>query len=94
MYREITSSISIISCEFLNQSDTSEKTCCVTYIPCKINLKGPGNTQCDRDSPYDIQLEVIDQSYDLYCYTVTANNDTYTVKVEGTFTLGIVHDVK
>ena len=84
VYRE-TSSVSIISCEFLNQSDTSEKTCCATYKSC--NKKEPGNTQtCDRDSPYNIQLEVVDESYD--CYTVTASNDTYTVKVEGTFNIG------
>ena len=43
------------------------------------------------DSPYNIQLEAVDQSYD--CYTATVSNGTYTVELEGMFTLGIVHDL-
>ena len=82
---------STISCIFLNQSDTSKKTCCVTYRRC--DQKKPGNTpitNCSRDSSYNIHLEVADySSQNYYCYTVTASNDTHTVKVEGTFTLGI-----
>ena len=77
----------IISCEFLNQSDTSEKTCCVAFRPCDKKESEFHNKTCDRDSPYSIQLEVVDQSYD--CYIVTASNDTYGVKVKGTFTLGM-----
>ena len=91
VYRE-TSSVSIISCEFLNRSDTYDKLCCVAYIPCNKKEPGSHNKTCgrSRDSLYNIQLEVIDQTYD--CYTVTASNDTYTVKVEGTFTLGTEHE--
>lgn len=84
-----TNSESTISCIFLNPSDTSEKTCCVTHGKCDKN--GPENVQeCKTNSPYSIQLEVPGHSNQRYCYTVTASNDTYTVKVEGTFTLGIV----
>ena len=80
---------STISCIFLNPYDTSEKTCCVTHEGCDKN--GPENVQeCKTDPPYNIQLEVSDCSSQRYCYTVTASNGTYAVKVEGTFTLGTV----
>ncbi len=85
VYREISS----ISCVFLNRSDTSEKTCCVTFRPC--DQREPGNTQiCNdtRDSSYVIHLKVDGHSSN--CYTVTASNDTYSMKVEGAFILGIV----
>jgi hypothetical protein len=87
-YRETSTSI---SCVFLNQSDTSEKTCCVTYGSC--DQREPGSTpayNCSRDSPYNIQLEAADHSSQRYCYIVTASNDTHSVKVEGTFTLGTI----
>ena len=92
MYKEATSESSI-SCIFLNQSDTSEKTCCITHRLC--DQMGPeSNVQvCSRNSPYSIQLKVSDHSSQHYCYTVTASNNTHTVKVEGTFTIGIYINV-
>jgi hypothetical protein len=89
LYKE-DSTGSSISCVFLNQSDTSEKICCVTYGPCDQKELGSDQT-CNRDSPYNIQLEVDDRSSQTYCYIVTASSDTYTVKVEGTLNIiGIV----
>ena len=88
MYKE-TSSESTISCVFLNQSDNSEKTCCVTYNLCDLT----GTQKCNKISPYNIKLELSGHSSETYCYTVTASNDNYTVKVEGTFTLGIIISV-
>ena len=80
---------SAISCTFLNQSDTSEKTCCATHGRC--DESGPESIQeCKADSPYNIPLEISDRSIQRYCYTVTASNGSHTVKVEGTFTLGII----
>jgi hypothetical protein len=78
---------SAISCIFLNPLDTSEKTCCVTHGRCDKN--GPKRVQkCRIDPPYNIPLEISDHSIQRYCYTVTASNDSHTVKVEGAFTLG------
>jgi hypothetical protein len=78
---------SAISCIFLNLSDTSEKTCCVTHEIC--DERGPESVQeCRTDPPYKISLEISDRSNQRYCYTVTASNDSHTVKVEGNFTLG------
>ena len=88
---EETSSVSTISCTFVNVSDTSEKTCCVSHRLCDQNQ--PDNTPgpvCSIDSPYSIQLEVSRHLTQTYCYTVTASNDTYTINVEGTFILGII----
>ena len=86
LYRE-NSMGSSITCEFLNQSDASEKTCCVTYGPCdQPDLRS--RLTCNKDTSYNIQLEVADRSR--YCYTITASNKSHIVKVEGTFTLGIV----
>ena len=87
-YRE-TAFESTISCIFQNPSDTSEKTCCATLRRCD-NIESENVQYCITESPYNIQLEISDRSMtnQRYCYTVTANNDTYTMKVEGTFTLG------
>ena len=79
---------SMISCVFLNPFDTSAKTCCVRYE--LYEQKGAKNiSQCNNNMPYMIQLEVSSNSSQIYHYTVTANNDTYTVTVEGKFTRGI-----
>ena len=90
MYRQ-TSSESTISCIFLNPSDTSEKICCVVYQLCDQEFEETENIQeCNNNLPYSIELDVSGNSSRMYCYSVTASNDTYTVKVEGNFTTGII----
>ena len=75
---------------FPNQSDISEKTCCITHQLC--DQKEPQDTQeCNKDLQYKIDLEASVSSGQLYCYTVIATNDTYTVKVEGRFIAGITN---
>ena len=86
-YIEVTTGPAI-SCTFLNSSDTSEKNCCVTHGRC--DEKGlEGVLECRKDPPYNIPFEISDRSSQRYCYTVTASNGSHTVKVEGTFILGI-----
>ena len=94
VYRE-TFTESTVSCVFLNQSDTSEKTCCVTHRLCDQKIL-ENTLRCNKDSTYNnvIELEVYFghlSTSQKYCYAVIASNDTYTVKVEGTFTLGITN---
>jgi hypothetical protein len=73
---------------FLDPNDTSEKTCFVTHGLC--DHEKPENAQkCSKNSPYIIQFQVSDRSSRKYCYTVTASNRTYTVKVNGTLVLGM-----
>ena len=85
MYKE-TSSESIISCIFLNPSDSDTSECCISYQPC--DHEGTNVQECSDKFPYSIELEASDRSSQRYCYTVTARNATHTVKVEGNFTLG------
>ena len=92
MYEETTSE-STISCVFLNQSDNSEKSCCITYGLCEslTSQERPENAQtdCSKDSLYNIELELSGSSSQTYCYIVIASNVTHIVKVEGNFTTGI-----
>ena len=84
-----TSSESTISCVFLSPSDASEKTCCVTYQLCDQFESGNKSTEvCNNDFPYRIELDASSHLGPMYCYTVTASNDTYIVKVEGNFIAG------
>ena len=86
-----TSSKSTISCVFLNQSDTSNKTCCITHILCG-QTAGPTTVQeCNNIFPYRIEVNVSGRSKQTYCYVVTASNDTYTVIVNGSFIPGIIY---
>ena len=77
---------SIISCIFLNRFDASEKTCCVKHHLC--DQHGSENVQeCSNDFPYDIKLNIYGGSgQTVHCYTVSASNSTYTMRVDGTFT--------
>lgn len=83
VHKEITSG-STISCVFLNPSDTSEKTCCIILRPCdQKEFNDDQNEHCSKTSSYNIQIDASGHSNKNYCYTVSARNDTYTAKVEG-----------
>lgn len=85
MHKE-TSSESTIACIFQNPSDTSEKRCCIMYQQCD-QRETQIVQECSEDFPYRIELKAPGLSSQRYCYTVTANNGTHTVKVEGNLTL-------
>ena len=90
MVNEETTSGSTLSFIFLDQNNTSDKMCCVVYRLC--DHERPENAQkCSRNSPYNIHFvsDVSNHSGQKYCYTVTASNRTYTVKVNGMFVLGM-----
>lgn len=91
IYKETTSiSEPVISCVYLKQSDASNKTCCIGYGICDQETFEYTQQECNEDFPYNIQLDVSGHSRQTYCYTVTASNDTYTVKVKGNFSTGKV----
>ena len=89
IYKETTPE-STISCVFQNQSDTSEKSCCITYGLC--DQERLRNALADCNNYYSLELDLSGTSRQRYCYIVTASNDTYTVKVEGTFTTGLYNN--
>ena len=84
VYEETTTE-STISCEFLNQSDTSEKSCCITYGLCDQNLPQI-SLECNEHKFRSVTDSV--SSGQLYCYTAIASNNTHIVIVEGNFIAG------
>ena len=89
MYEE-TATESTISCIFLNTSDTSEKSCCITYGLCDKEMPQNQSLECNEHGSRIISDLVI--SGQQYCYTALASNGTYVVKVEGSFTAGITNN--
>ena len=78
---QYSSADSTISCIFLNQMDTSIKSCNVTYGICGQNLKQTVQGSTSLMFPNTVVLKVT-QSSSFY-YAVTATNDSFTVVVEG-----------
>ena len=76
-----------ITCTFLNQQDIqTNKSCHVLYGRCAKHLAiSRSNTIYARDNliiivPLDIESDIQD-----YCYATIANNGTFSVLIEGTF---------
>ena len=71
-----------LTCTFLIK-DTSEKTCNVSYVVCESNATKTAQGIFDvlQPSVVDVQLQLSDQN--VYCYSVTAANDTFIAIVEG-----------
>ena len=88
VYNE-TNTESTISCVFKNQSDVSEKSCCITYGLCDQKMS-QNSLECRIES--DVSDSV--SSGQMYCYTAIASNETYSVKVKGSFTAGIDSSLK
>ena len=80
------SSTSTVVCKFLNQPSTvmTTRSCRIDYWQCRqgsINLKAiQENTTSDIAT---INLEMLHDSSQTYCYTITASNGTHIIKVEG-----------
>ena len=76
-----------INCTFLNKQDTSNKLCGVMYGQCSQSRtqSTQGNV---TDSMNSIILTLTLDDPAQLCYTVTANNEDYTVEVDGSFSLG------
>ena len=74
---------SAISCIFIDELDTSEKSCSVVYGLCneaqmKLAALSPNTTS----SSATLDLILSDSSA-TYCYNLTASNSTYEIMVEG-----------
>lgn len=72
---------STISCVSLNPTNTSIKSCRVTYGPCGQEQTQTVERVSSIELPSNITLIIPHGSY---CYTVTASSDTFTIAVEGT----------
>ena len=74
---------STISCTFLNQMDTSIKSCSITYGPCGQNRTQRVEERSSLALPNNVTLMITLHASGSYCYTVTASNDNFTIAVEG-----------
>ena len=76
-----------IVCTFLNATDTSVKSCTVTYGSCDQELDNrriSENSTVDRPNDIEIRLDPSIADLDCFMYVVRASNVTYTIIVEGT----------
>ena len=92
---EETATESSISCVFLNPFDTSEKLCCIIYGLCHQILQNQ-SLKCNEHRLSRIVTDSVISGRQ-YCYSAIAGNATYIVKVEGSFTAGIIiiiHGIK
>ena len=76
------SSDSTISCAFLNQTDTSIKSCSVNYGPCgqqqsQTTVSGMSTVA----SPNTVTLSIKPRG--TFCYTVSASNRDFTIEIDG-----------
>lgn len=72
------SATSTITCTFLNQSDTSLKSCSIRYGSCDQQQR---KTVQENSSSSKITLSL--KSQNSFCYTAIARNSTFAVAVQG-----------
>ena len=72
----------MITCTFLDQQDTSIKSCTVTYGLCNEELVNTVQRNSTEETPNRISLQVNGNTFE--CYTVTASSATSSVIVEET----------
>ena len=75
-------------CTFLNQSDSSPKSCSVTYGTCGKEMYSiQGNTR--KGSPFVILNSSDIRPTESDCYIITASNGTYEIVVNGSINLPV-----
>ena len=88
-YDEDTNSI---FCRFLNQDDTTVKSCSVEYVQCQRKListqKQQNATNTGVPNTLQIMLTFDDSDGAKYCYEVKASNSSYTLHVDGILNRG------
>ena len=69
---------STITCDFLDETDTSIKSCSVVYGQQCDQMLVPGPQQSSTlEAPNSITLKVDSENFN--CYVVTASNDSFTI---------------
>lgn len=68
-----------IICTFLNESDTSVKSCTVTYGQCQDGVQPMQESRTANASIIRVPVN----RGGVQCYNVTAGNDVFSVVVEG-----------
>ena len=74
----------MITCEFTNQLDSSNKSCNVSYGLCGQQLTNTAQGSSSPEEPNIVRVELdLSDSAAMYCYIVTASSDTFTAVVDG-----------
>ena len=81
MFIEVEADSNSITCNFINQNDTDEKFCNITYYYSKGSQTIVGNTT-GNSVKIELKSKISDGGYN---YTIIARNTTTTVMVKGTF---------
>ena len=85
--------LSSIHCKFLNQNESSEKSCSVVYgSPNQGCSTATQSSYVQHSNTVIIGLPSLrsgeSKSLGEYCFTITASNGTFTTKVAGRITTG------
>lgn len=85
-----------VKCTFLNKRDTSVKSCEISYWPGQTCLNPSSSQHIHYGNPTVANTVMINlpqlyfqQDHSVYCYNLTARNQTYEISVSGRFTSGI-----
>ena len=73
--------VSTITCRFLDETDTSVKSCNVTYGQCGQESRQLGNYST-MGAPNIVYIKLPVDSGSLECYNVTASSDVFTVIIQ------------
>lgn len=86
-----------VKCMFLDERDTSVKSCEITYWPGETCLNSSssqhshyGNPTVDDTVIINLPQLYFQQDHSVYCYTLAARNQTYRISVSGKFASGRV----
>ena len=74
----------IVTCQFTNQLDSSNKSCDVLYGLCeRQSVSGTAQGVSSPDQPNIARVVLnFDDSADMYCFNVMASNGTFTAFIE------------
>ena len=74
----------IVTCQFTNQLDSSNKSCDVLYGLCeRQSVSGTAQGVSSPDQPTIARVVLdFDDSADMYCFNVMASNGTFTAFIE------------
>ena len=77
------STTSTIFCTFLNELDTTEKSCSIKYGLCNQELVNSTQGFSTTKTPNSVSLKLTDLSDGVYCYVVSASSDNIAINVKG-----------
>ena len=88
-----------VKCKFLNERDASVKSCEINYWQGETCLNSSGSQQSHFGNPTIADTVIINlpqlyfqQDHSVYCYILTAKNQTYKISVSGKFNSGTEFD--